>query len=251
MRTIRERVRALGLATVAAAVCCGLALGDTPKVGAISPNAGFGHAASSTLQIDPRTAGLSYAFTFGATIADHTNNVARGQAQTANAGLIGTALAAPACDGGPGYITPDQLPRPVRVDSRDPGADTGKVEKSGATSQSAMATNRPFARGTTEMAPLDIEGAVTMLGARDESTSGVDESGHTLATATADIAGISLAGGLVVLEGLHWRSASRPDGSEKSSTFRIDNVTLAGQRAQAPTYRTRSTSSMSSWCRSG
>ncbi len=234
MQSLKPRVRALGL-VVAVALCAGLALGTVPTtVSAAAPvAAGFGHAAAQTFQIDPRTAGLSYQVTFGSAIADHQNSVARGQAQIANFGLIGSALTAPGCNDSPAPIPADTLPKSVRVDSRDPGAAKGKSEVNGPFEQTARASERPFADAYTKIAPLDLGGVVAFLGGKAESTSGLDDNDKPQSVAEVNIAGISFVGGIVKLEGLHWRSASRPDVKDPTTLFSIDAVKIAG--TDAPT----------------
>jgi len=233
VRSSKRRVRALGFGGVAAALCSGLAFGAIPtNASAAAPvAAGFGHAASQTFQIDPRTAGLSYNATFGAAIADHQNSVARAQAQIANFGLIGSALTAPGCNDAPAPISSEFLPKSVRVDSREPGAAKGKSEVNGPFEQTARASERPFADGYTKIAPLDLGGIVTFLGGKSQATSGLDENDKPQSTAEVNVGGISFLGGLVVLEGLHWRSASRPDGKDATSLFSIESVKIAGVTA--------------------
>jgi hypothetical protein len=230
VRSSIRRLRALGVGGVAAALLGGLAFGAVPSnASAAAPvAAGFGHAASQTFQIDPRTAGLSYQVTFGAAIADHQNTVARAQAQIANFGLIGSAATAPGCNGAPPVISPDYLPKNVRVDSRDAGAAKGKSEVNGPFEQTARASERPFADAYTKIAPLDLGGVVSFLGGKSETTSGLDDSDKPQSVAEVNISGISFVGGVVALEGLHWRSASRPDGKDPTSLFSIDNVKIAG-----------------------
>lgn len=231
--SLTPRVRALGLG-VGVALCVGIVLGPVPTtVSAAAPVAGFGHAAGQSFQIDPRTAGLSYQVTFGSAIADHQNSVARAQAQVANFGLIGSALSAPGCNDAPPPISPDTLPKSVRVDSRDPGAAKGKSEVNGPFEQTARASERPFADAYTKIAPLDLGGVVSFLGGKAESTSGLDDNDKPQSVAEVNIAGISFVGGVVKLEGLHWRSASRPDVKDPTTLFSIDAVKIAG--TDAPT----------------
>ena len=232
MKTTRAPARARAAGIIAAGLCVGLALGVVPASRAGAATApGFGHSAALTFQIDPRTAGLGYQVTFGASLADHQNTVARAQAQTANFGLIGTAASAPNCQGDPAVIKPEYLPKPVRVDSRQPGADQGTTETMGPFTQSARASARPFAESSTTIAPLDLGGVVSFMGGASHSTSGLDASDKPVSTAETDIGGISLGGGAVELQGLHWRSASRPGASDPTSSFWIDSVKIAGVAA--------------------
>lgn len=188
----------------------------------------FGHSFAQTLQLDPRTAGLSYAVTFGAALADHTNNVARAQAQMVNFGVIGTAATTASCPNSEPPIDPKYLPKPTRVDSREPGAEDGKTTKNGPFEEDARASSRPFADAASTIAPLDLAGVITFANSKAESTSGVDTAGRTIATGQVDVGSVSLVNGLVKLEGLHWRSASEPGKADPSSKFWIDRVAIAG-----------------------
>lgn len=231
MKNIAGRRRALGVGA-AVALCSGLAFGGLAPVATVADAAttvqpGTGNSFAQTLQIDPRTAGLSYQITFGASLANHQNQVSRAQAQTANMGVIGSALVAPGCDGADPAISPETLPTPVKVDSREPGAAEGKTEHTGSWEQTARASEKPFAESYTKLSPVDMGGIVTFMGGSTRTTSGLDQNDKPVATADVNIAGISFMGGLVKLEGLHWRSASRPDEKDKTTLFSIESVKIA------------------------
>ena len=228
------RGRALGVGALAA-LCCGVALGSVAPVtragAADTVAAGAGNSFAQTIQLDPRTAGLSYQITFGASLASHQNTVSRGQAQTANMGVIGSALTAPGCDGADPAIAPETLPTPVKVDSREPGAAEGKTEHTGSWEQTARATAKPFAESYTKLSPVDIGGIITFEGGSTRTTSGLDKDDKPQATAEVNIAGISILGGLVKLDGLRWRSASRPDQKDPTTMFTIESVKIANVSA--------------------
>ena len=135
----------------------------------------------------------------------------------------------------PGYITPDQLPKPVRVDSRDPGADTGQPNERASSEQFAQATNRPFARGNTTIAPLDARGRRHVprrirrkhqRGRREGQDAGHRHGRHRWHRARRRprrARGSALA----------LRVAARRV-SDPSPLFRIDSVKIAGARPRPP-----------------
>lgn len=227
------RARALGVGALVA-VCCGLLFGGVAPVtagAATAAQAGSGNSFAQTIQLDPRTAGLSYQMTFGASLASHQNTVSRAQAQTANMGVIGSALVAPGCDGADPAISPETLPTPVKVDSREPGAAEGKTERTGSWEQTARASEKPFGESFTKLSPVDIGGIITFEGGSTRTTSGLDQKDKPQATAETNIAGISILGGLVKLDGLRWRSASRPNETDPTTMFSIESVKIAGVEA--------------------
>lgn len=229
MRNLAGRGHALVLG-ITAVLSSGVLFGSvTPGAGAAPTSvAGAGNSFAQTIQLDPRTAGLSYQITFGAALANHQNTVARAQAQTANMGVIGTALTAQTCDGSDPYFSSDSLPKPVKVDSREDGAAAGKTEHSGPWEQTARATEKPYAESFTRLAPFSLGGIVTMLGGISRSTSGLDDKGKPLTTADVQIAGIDFLNGAVTLEGLHWHSASRPGKVDPATQFSIEGIKIAG-----------------------
>lgn len=232
MAKLSGRLRA-PVSVAATAIACGLALSPVASsaAGAAGAEPTVGNSYAQTIQLDPRTAGLSYQITFGAALANHQNTVARAQAQTANMGVIGTALVAPGCDGSDGYIPPDSLPTPVKVDSREDGAAEGKTEHTGPWEQTARATDKPFSESFTKLAPFSLGGIVTVLGGISRSTSGLDKDGKPLTTADVKISGIDVLNGVVRLEGLHWHSASRVGQVDPATSFSVENAKFSGVSA--------------------
>ncbi len=63
------------------------------------PRPGPGLAIAQTERVDPRSGNLSIGITFGISIGAHQNGVAKASSQAIDLGVIGTTLAAQACDG--------------------------------------------------------------------------------------------------------------------------------------------------------
>ena len=215
---------------VAAAIGIALIAGT---VGAPSTRAqttsdpGFGEAQATLVMIDPRSAELSFGVRFGPTIADHRNGVARAVAHSTDYGLIGTAITAEGCDGGPGMVRPEDLPQRLRADSRDPEAGTERTVQEGPIVQSVLARPEPHAQATSRLSELVLPGIARIAGASNRTTSGVDDAGRPHATGAVDIAELSLAGGLVELRGLRWE-ADATGGADPVGRFTIGSATVAG-----------------------
>jgi hypothetical protein len=196
-----------------------------PSQAAADP--GFGKAQALLLMVDPRSAQLSFGVRFGASVADHRNTVARAQAQSTDYGLIGGSLTGAGCTGGAPPLRRDQLPQPYRADSREPKDATTKTLQEGPITESVRAEARPFAAATSRLAEVDLPGLLTIEGAANTTSSGVDDQGVAEVEATVDVGAISLLGGIVRVNGLHWSAVNRADGKPTGS-FTIAGATIGG-----------------------
>src|SRR4051812_18874105 len=70
-------------------------------------------AQAQVMRVAPGIGSLQLATTMGVAVAQVSNSLAQSQAQAVDLGLVGTALTAEECDGSPGAVTPDQLPKSV------------------------------------------------------------------------------------------------------------------------------------------
>lgn len=189
---------------------------------------GFGKAQAQLLMLDPRSAQLSFGVRFGPTVADHRNTVARAQAQSTDYGLIGGAITGDNCDTGEkAAIGREDLPQPMRADSRTPGDGDERTVSEGPITQSVRADERPSARATSRLVEADLPGIASVRGATNSTSSGVDQDGNPLVTATVDIAQIDLLGGAVRLGPLHWEATN---GGPKGPTgkFTLGEATIGG-----------------------
>jgi hypothetical protein len=189
---------------------------------------GFGQAQAQMLMIDPRSAGLSFGVRFGPTVADHRHVVARATAQSTDAGLIGSALTSQGCAGTAPPVSPDQLPKVLRADSRTPGDANEKTVSEGPITQSVLARDDPYAQARSRLAEVDVPALFTLAGATDETTSGVDADGRPRVTAEVRIAKLSLMGGLVQLDGLRWY-AQQVGGQAPTGSFTIGSGSIGGK----------------------
>ena len=188
---------------------------------------GFGQAQAVLVMIDPRSAELSFGVRFGPTVADHRNEVARAVAQSTDYGLIGSALTGVGCTGSAPSLRAEDLPQPIRADSRNPGDGVEHAVQEGPIRQSVLALPQPFSQATSRLGELEIPGVLRIAGASNRTTSGADEDGLPTATGTVDIAEVALAGGLVELRGLHWEAVVG-HGEEPHGAFTIGGASISG-----------------------
>jgi hypothetical protein len=188
---------------------------------------GFGKAQAGILMLDPRSAQLSFGVRFGPTVSDHRNQVARAQAQSTDYGLIGSALTGSGCDGGDPFVRAEDLPKPMRADSRNPKDLAEREVSEGPITQSVQADPRPYARATSRLVEASLPGIAEVGGAATETISGVDDEGVPLIRAISDVASLSVAGGVVKLGGLHWEAQQHGD-DEPTGSFTIGSATIGG-----------------------
>jgi hypothetical protein len=189
---------------------------------------GTGTATAQIAKVDPRAGNLSLGITAGLALADYTNRVARAESRSVDLGVIGTTLAAEPCDGGEPALPADQQPQPLHTETGDPGAAGGlSAADAGVATKRVQATDQPLGVAETAVASTGIPGVVEIAGARARAEAGF-VSGQRLARATTDIDEVRLAGGLVVLRGLHWEALHTSGPTAPKATFTIDGATVAG-----------------------
>jgi hypothetical protein len=225
--TVRPRRLARALvAIVGLAAMLGIAL--APAGAADQPAPGQGSAIAQTMKVDPKAGSLSLGVTFGEALAAHQNSVAQAASQAINLGVIGTTLGSEGCDGSAPTYPSDQQPQPLRVDSRDAGADKGKTEsEDNAFSKYVRADGTPLGEAVTTAAPFGIAGVLEVGGGTARTHSGL-VNGAREAQATVDVSGLNLAG-VVDLSSLHWEATYRSTGDNKvTGSFTIGHATIAG-----------------------
>ena len=208
----------------------GLALaGGGTASAAVSPGQGSSYA--QALQITPHEGSLAIGPVFGEALAGHTNDYARAQSQGLDLGAIGTSMKSYNCGQAPQPPVASAVPSPLEVEAGQPGADQGQSNSNpqqtyGAT-EFGRAAATPYAEADTTLAPVP-GGVLSVTGAQSKAWSGL-VSGQRVAGASSDIGSISLAGGAVVLSGLHW-DASYPssDSAKPSGSFGITRAVVGG-----------------------
>ncbi|HET6811336.1 MAG TPA: hypothetical protein VFH50_10030 [Acidimicrobiales bacterium] len=195
----------------------------------MSPGQGSSYA--QALQVTPHEGSLAIGPVFGEALAGHTNNYSRAQSQGLDLGAIGTSMKSYNCGSAPQPAVAGAVPSPLEVEAGQPGADQGQTRSNpqqtyGAT-EFGRASATPYAEADTTLAPLPA-GVLSVTGAQSKAWSGLVK-GQRVAGATSDIGSLSLAGGAVVLSGLHWDVAYPSSGSAKpSGSFGVSKAAVNG-----------------------
>ena len=221
-------------AAVAAFSATSVTFFATSGVGGASPAQatfppGQGAAFADTMKLDPRAGNLSIGIDFGKAAADHQNSAAQAISQAMDLGTIGTSLAAYGCDGSAPSLPQNQQPQPLIADTRTPNQPQQAEEDetfAPGFHKSVMVTTDPSAKAVTTTAPFGIATVVAVGGGTATSTSGVANNARR-ATATTDLSGMSLPGG-VVLSDLHWGAEFGSDG-DPVGTFSIGSASIGGK----------------------
>jgi hypothetical protein len=200
-------------------------------------NLGTASAGATAINIAPALAQLSVAVELGASQADYEFSEAQGLADTLNLGVIGTILEEPSCtNGAPSAVQASDFPASIQAESTTGNESLHSVAETslngtgaGVGDEDASATQTPAGTATTTIASDDLAGLVDVLGATTSATTEVLNGNERYATATADIASISIAKGLIQLKGLHW-VATQTSGATSSSTasFDVGGLSIAG-----------------------
>jgi hypothetical protein len=218
---------------VAAAAALAATLFATSDVGSAAPGQaafqqGQGSAFADTMKIDPRAGNLSIGIDFGKAAANHQNAAAQAISQAMDLGTIGTSLAAYGCDGSAPSLPDSQQPHALIADTRTPDQPQ-KIDEDETFApgfhKSVEVTNGPTAQAITTTAPYGVAQVVSVGGGTATSTSSAVD-GVRKATATTDLAGLTLPGG-VELRDLHWGAVYTSDGDPVGS-FSIGSATIAG-----------------------
>jgi hypothetical protein len=202
---------------------------------------------------------------FGEALAGHTGSFARGQSQGLDLGAVGEAARGYNCGSAPQPFVYNAVPEPLQTETGAPGAAQGISEGAGSPSypqqvaggvdtqtpqelqnqqlggyhvapgtdylanEYVQATTAPYGEAdTTYAGPIGdpTSKAFTVSGMHSKAWSGV-VNGVSETAATEDIGSVSLAGGAVVLNHLHW-GVTYPDGGTPTGTFSVGQVVIGG-----------------------
>ncbi len=197
---------------------------------------GTGNSAASIARITLRSSGLSVGVGLGQARTRFAGSQGNAEAEAVDLGLFATLSKAPiACGVALGSAFPEgSMPTGVAVSSGD-----GPVEQRTASagqgtpiefgSQYGSASPNSQADATVDGAKLNLDGIVTAIGGTASSGAKLVPGKQRAATAESGMSRLSLAGGAVVLEGMHW-TASHRSGAEDASTggFTIGSVIVNG-----------------------
>ena len=227
---------------------CALGLTTLPGIAAADPAPppptfvpGSGNAVATSLLIGPQTGGLTIAVTFGQSLADFENAVGRASSRAIDLGILQTALTGPGCFGKAAALKSSDFPQPLNIDSRDPGAQKGKTADTtaagGATAghSEVDANGTPFSHARTTTVGFSVPGVLTVGDAVSETTTRIIDKATREAHGTVDISSLTLAGGMIGIQGLHWDVLQRTGkDAAATATFTIGGLTVAGVKMPIP-----------------
>jgi hypothetical protein len=233
----KRRGRAYARTLLIGALSIGLTLGvsTTAAGGAGAATGAFTNgtatAVAQIIRVAPGVGSLQLATTMGTTISKVTNSLAQAQAQSFDAGLIGTALTAEQCDGSPGALKQEDLPAPTQVDNRqgDANASSDEYPIGGSTlgggREVAQADGIPSAHATVTNVAATFGPVVDVSGGQSDSITRVIAGEAREAEATVS-ANINIAG-IVQLRDARWRAVHRT-GSDPATngTFSVANASV-------------------------
>ena len=230
-RTVRVGIAAVTATLLTFAITSPGGAAPVQESGGAGFGNGTGNAIALVYKVNPIFGNLSFGITVGESVAGHQNTAATGQSQSIDLGVIGVTLAAAGCKGADPTLAADKQPQPVIVQSSDPGAANGKSAKeANIISQFASATPQPLAKAITEIGPVGEQNGLFLSGGKATATSGIPSAGVRQATATTDISKVSLLGGLVTLNGLHWEAVQETGGrTTDKGTFTLGSINILGQ----------------------
>jgi hypothetical protein len=198
---------------------------------------GSGTSSASIARITLRSSGLGIGVGFGQARTRYAGQQGNASANNVDLGLFNTLSKAPvACGMALGSMFPEgTAPEGVAVSSGD-----GPAEQSTASvgqdspiqlgSQYGSAKPGSEADATVDGAKIDLQGIVTAIGGTATSTAKLTPGKQRSATADSSMGSLSLAGGAVVLEGLHWTAAHRTGAeADAAGAFTIGSMRIAGQ----------------------
>lgn len=225
-----------GVVAAAAASASLLVAGTTTMLGAAAASADNGmtqgSASAQSMWVGPHEGSLAIGAVWGVALAGNTGNSAKAQSQGVDLGAVGEALETDNCNQPPALAS--LVPQPLIVETGESGADQGITQTPSKddyfATEYGLANSTPYSEAdTTYAGPVaDPTNAIAVSGMHSKAWSGVvngvDESG-----ASSDINSISLGGGAVVLNGLHWLSVSPTNGGgPQTGSFSMGSVDIGG-----------------------
>jgi hypothetical protein len=237
--SVRYRPRCTpGIACTATAAALCLAVGPAGPVDAQTTFVpGTGTSSAGVARIQMRTSGAAIGFGMGVARTRFAGAQGNAEAAGVDLGLFNTLSKAPlAC----GYsfdkiLPPGAVPAGVVVSSAD-----GPVEKRSASagaggplqfgSQYGAAAPDASAKATVDGMSLELPGVLDMLGGTANSTAELVPGSQRESAADSTLGTLSLAGGLVAMNGMRWTAADRTgDRSEATAGFSIGSLSVAGK----------------------
>lgn len=261
----RKRLR-LGIVAAWSGVVAAGGLAVATAGNAVADNGpSQGQSYAQSLQVTPHEGSLAVGAVFGEALAGHTGSFARAQSQGLDLGAVGEAARGYNCGSPPQPIVYNAVPEPLQTETGQPGAAQGISEGPNASNypqqlasgvdqstpqelqnsqlgvyhiapatdyfanEFVQANGTPYGQAdTTYAGPFSDPNnqAFTVSGMHSHAFSGVIN-GVSEAGATEDIGSVSLGGGAVVLNGLHW-AVTYPENGTPVGTFTVGQAVVGG-----------------------
>lgn len=227
-RPLRLRLAAAVVVAGSMAVIAGQALvGSVPGAVADPPPPGSASAQASVLSIVAQTAGAPFTVNFGEASSAYVQTEDEAKSATVDLGGLGFVLSElPVC-GQPALPLKDQ-PQVLSIDSaNETGTKHSQGNVGGLGTETVQATTSPQSASSRTEAGVTL-GSLLSVSASGRTRVSYDSSGQQEATATVTEA-VSIAGGLIRLEGLTWQATNRSGvEADSSASFHIGAVVIGG-----------------------
>jgi hypothetical protein len=198
------------------------------------PGSGQGYA--QTYRAGPTAGRLSLAPIFGLSLSDYLNTVGRGEAKMADWAGIGVAERS----------LPDNTPA-LKVASTQEGSDKGTTMYAdgrtapgdaggqGAGELFARATDAPLGESRVRMDSLGVPMIFEAKDTQARTVTAIVKPGLRESVSTTDIGSLVLFGGIVKMQGLHWRAVQQSGSKETvTGSFTVDGVFINGIPVSTP-----------------
>jgi len=209
---------ALAVAVVLAQIIVG---GSVASAGASTTPffQGGGDAVAEAISVLPAISGYSLGVETGVSIADYTGTEGQAEAQMLTSALLGD-LSVPLPAGVGGIVAES---------SSTPTTQSNTVEGSGGDGAGVLAVSAAQSAGlaSASLAGFNLPGVIDINGGQSSAGTSIVNGMTRQAQSSSSIGSVSILGGLIVLNGLHW-TASQSTGAQTAhaGTFSIASVTV-------------------------
>jgi len=198
---------------------------------------GTGNSSASIARLTLRSSGLGIGVGLGQTRSRFAGAQGNAEADSVDMGLFNTLSKAPiACGTALGSLfPPGSMPEGLAVSSGGGPAELSSASVGAGTpvqlgSQYAAAAPNSKGDATVDGAKIDLQGIVSAVGGMASSSAKLTPGTQRTASAESGMGSLTLAGGAVVLEGMHWTATHRT-GTEADSNagFTVGSIRINGQ----------------------
>lgn len=235
------RLRATAAGTLLVGVLAGTVSAAAPATAGTGFVPGTGTSSAGVARIQMRSSGAAIGFGLGVARSRFAGAQGNAEAASVDLGLFDTLSKAPlACGYSMGALLPPGLvPAKVLVSSAD-GATEKRTASAGEGgplqlgSQYGAATPNASATATVDGVSLDLPGVLRVVGGTASSTAKLVPGSQRQSTGAGTLTELSLAGGLVDVQGMRWTAADRT-GAESDSTAGFSAASFVVSGRSLPT----------------